>query len=156
MEFLCPNHRRVFADLPLDEQKELWLLWMEGAFTRYECGDRQDVISLSGSAFDLACLSHRNHDQCMHIELTLSAILVFRALWDQGDHYGADQVLARALEQLQPDGLYGSDPDGCCGVGECMEVLLDTSMHRDFFADYLNWPTIPFAPQVAGHTRVLH
>lgn len=156
MEFLCPNHRRVFADLPLDEQKELWLFWMENAFARYEKGDWRDVITMSGSAFDLACLSHGHHDQCMHIELTLSAILVFRALWDQGEHYGADQVMARALEQLQPDGLCASNPDGCCGSEECMEVLLDTSMHCDFFADYLNWPITPFAPRATSPVRVLH
>lgn len=25
MEFLCPNHRQQFADLPLEERKDLWL-----------------------------------------------------------------------------------------------------------------------------------
>ncbi len=53
MEFLCPNHRRVFADLPLDEQKELWLTWMENAFARYEKGHGRDVITIAGSAFGL-------------------------------------------------------------------------------------------------------
>lgn len=156
MEFLCPNHRRVFADLPLVEQKALWLFWMETARTRYQQGSRREVISLSGCAFDLACLSNSSHDECMHIELTLSAILVFRALSDHGDHYGAEKVLAMALEQLQPERLCGAGSDGCCGAGECIEVLLDTSLHRDFFADYLNWPTIPFTQQAAALTRVFH
>src|SRR5690554_3048540 len=33
MKFLCPRHRRMFARLSLNEQNDLWLFWMEYAFT---------------------------------------------------------------------------------------------------------------------------
>ena len=156
MEFLCPNHRQQFADLPLEERKDLWLFWMENAQACSEQGQWQDVISLSGSAFDLACLRGPRDEACMHIELTLSAILVSRALSDRGDRVGMDQVILRALERLQqPDSP--ASTDGCCDFQECVSVLIDPARQADFFSDYLNWPSIPFAPRNrATMVRTLH
>lgn len=156
MKFLCPNHRQQFADLPLEERKDLWLFWMENAKACSEQGQLQDVISLAGSAFDLACLSCGADETCMHVELTLSAILVSRALLDRGDRNAMDAVLLRALECLQhPDSQAAND--GCCDFQECVSVLIDPARQADFFSDYLNWPTLPFTPpNRATMVRTLH
>lgn len=156
MEFLCPNHRQQFAELPLEERKDLWLFWMENAQACSEQGQWRDVISLSGSAFDLACLQGPREESCMHIELTLSAILVSRALSDRGDRAGMDAVILRALDCLQqPD--YQASAEGCCDVHECVAVLIDPSRHAEFFADYLNWPYLPFVPRKrVTMVRTLH
>ena len=156
MEFLCPNHRQQFSDLPLEERKDLWLFWMENAHDCSEQGQWRDVISLAGSAFDLACLHGPRDESCMHIELTLSAILVSRALSDRGERAGMDAVILRALESLQhPD--HAAPIDGCCDIQDCVSVLIDPSRHADFFADYLNWPSLPFVPpKRATMVRTLH
>lgn len=146
MEFLCPNHRQRFADLPLQERKELWLCWMQNA---HACSEQQrwkDVICLSGSAFDLACLYRATDGSCMHIELTLAAILVSRVLSECGDRTGPDRVIFRALERLHAVDM-PADCDGCCGSEECTRALLDRSSQVDFFIDYLNWPALPFGPR---------
>lgn len=156
MKFLCPNHRQQFADLPLEERKDLWLFWMENAQACSEQGQWQDVISLAGSAFDLACLSCGADETCMHVELTLSAILVSRALLDRGDRAGMDAVTLRALEHLQhPDSP--TAVDACCDFEECISVLIDPARQADFFSDYLNWSSLPFAPRNrATIVRTLH
>lgn len=156
MDFLCPTHRRHFADLPLEERKDLWLFWMENAHTCSEQAQWRDVISLSGSAFDLACL-HESGDggTCMHIELTLSAILVSRMLADRGDSAAAERVIFWALACLQENPSAGMPPE-CCGLHECISVLVDPSHQVSFFEDYLNWPTLPFGPGKTSFSRVLH
>lgn len=143
MNFLCPNHRRYFADLPVNERKALWLFWMESAHACSEQDQWQDVISLAGSAFDLACLNRVRDESCMRIELTLSAILVSRALSDRGDHAGMKRIVFRALECLQNKG-YQVSSDGRCELAECVAVLRNSARQAEFFADNLNWPRPPF------------
>jgi hypothetical protein len=142
MKFLCPRHRQMFARLSINEQNDLWLFWMEYAFTYCET--------------DLACLARADHPECMHVELTLSAILVCRALRDRGDHNAADYVLFSALESLQSaESCYGS-PSGGCSADQCIEVLLDTSRQASFFTEYLNWPATPLAPRGRRPAMVAH
>lgn len=148
MKFLCPRHRRMFNSLSLNEKNDLWLLWMEYAITFSENRDSDKLIAASGSAFDLACLARTQHPDCMQVELTLAAILVCQALRDRGDIRAADQVLFRALDSLQSS---GTSPGiaGRCNTNDCLEVLLDTRRHPEFFAEYLNWPTCPFSSPAA-------
>jgi len=152
MKFLCSRHRQMFSNLSLTEQNDLWLFWMEYAFTFCENQDTEKMIAATGSAFDLACLARADHPDCMHVELTLAAILVCRALHDRGDHTAADYVLFSALESLQSAEPCHGSPSGCCSTDECIEVLLDTPRQADFFSEYLNWPDIPASyptPQTA-------
>jgi len=156
MKFLCPRHRRMFANLSLSEQNDLWMFWMEYAFTYCEAQDTEKMIAATGSAFDLACLARADHPSCMQVELTLSAILVCRALRDRGDHTAADYVLFCALESLQSaEPCYGS-PSGCCSTDECIEVLLDISRQPEFFTEYLNWPSFPPANRANRAVMVVH
>jgi len=145
MNFLCPNHRQRFADLPPGERKGLWLSWMKQACACSEENHWQGVLSFSGSAFDLACLrgSHKE-ESSMGIELTLSAILVSRVLFDFADRAGSEAVILRALEHLLANEHDASRAD-CQEIEECIAVLMDTSRQADFFADYLNWSTLAFA-----------
>lgn len=144
MNFLCPNHRQRFADLPLGERKDLWLAWMKQACSCSEQSHWQGVLSCSGSAFDLACLPGADKGSCMPVELTLSAILVSRVLFDLDDRTGSESVIFRALEHL-----LDAKPDVSLAAGheleECVEVLMDKSRQAGFFADYLNWSTLAFA-----------
>lgn len=145
MNFLCPSHRRQFADLPLEERKNLWLSWMKQACACSEEDQWQGVLSFSGNAFDLACVQGSQEQSCMHIELTLSAILVSRVLYDFSDRAGSERVIHRAIEHLLDTERHASF-DGCCGsVEQCIAVLMDTSRQAGFFADYLNWSTRAFA-----------
>ncbi|HLV78089.1 MAG TPA: hypothetical protein VKY53_09225 [Marinobacter sp.] len=153
MNFLCPRHRQMFSNLPLTEQNDLWLLWMEYALTFCEAQDTEKMIAATGSAFDLACLARADHPDCMHVELTLSAIFVCRALGDRGDHHAADYVLFRAIESLQAVRPSGASPSGCCSTDECITVLLDASRQADFFSEYLNWPEMP-VPQPRPQTAM--
>lgn len=156
MKFLCPRHRQMFARLSINEQNDLWLFWMEYAFTFCETEETEKMIAATGSAFDLACLARADHPECMHVELTLSAILVCRALRDRGDYSAADYVLFSALESLQSaKPCYGS-PSGGCSTDQCIEVLLDTSRQVSFFAEYLNWPGTPLAPREQRSAMVAH
>lgn len=156
MEFLCPAHRRHFANLPLEERKDLWLFWMKNAHTCSEQAQWRDAISLSGSAFDLASLQESGDDgTCMHIELTLSAILVSRMLADCGDSAAAKRVIFRAMECLQENLSVGVPPE-CGGLHECMAVLVDPSRQVSFFGDYLNWPSLTFGQSATSCSRVLH
>lgn len=155
MDFLCPNHRRHFAELPLEARKDLWLFWMENACALSERGQWQDVISSSGSAFDLACLHGSRDETCMHIELTLSAILVSRVLTGHGDHAGSERVLLRALQRLQACGHACGSEDGS-GLKECITGLLDSSRRKAFFEVYLNWPALPFDLGSNSFAQVLH
>ncbi|KPQ28949.1 MAG: hypothetical protein HLUCCX14_08660 [Marinobacter excellens HL-55] len=156
MKFLCPRHRRMFASLSLNEQNDLWMFWMEYAFTFSETEQTEKMIVATGSAFDLACLARAEHPEYMHVELTLSAILVCRALRDRGDYTAADYVLFSALESLQSVGPCYTSPSGGCSTDQCIEVLLDTSRQSGFFAEYLNWPTTPLAPRPHYSTVVSH
>ncbi|MBU2952969.1 hypothetical protein [Marinobacter sp. F3R08] len=155
MNFLCLNHRRHFSQLPLADRKELWLVWMEKAATSSNQEKWREAISLAGSAFDLACLPLQDDESCMHIELTLSAILVSRLLSDRANREVAEQVIAKAVDALLV-GRPMQSGDSCCGLHECVDVLLDCARHAEFYSDYLNWPGIPF--KVAGEAcgRVLH
>ena len=156
MKFLCPRHRRMFASLSTNEQNDLWLFWMEYAFTFCEKQEPEKMIAATGSAFDLACLARADQPDCMHVELTLSAILVCRALRDRGDHSAADYVLFSAVESLQSaEPCYGS-PSGGCTTDRCLEVLLDTSRQPGFFAEYLNWPKIPESRPAAQPAMATH
>lgn len=156
MRFLCPNHRHQLAELPLEERKKLWLFWMENAHVRSVQEQWQDVISLSGSAFDLACLHAPRDNDGMHIELTLSAILVTRALSNLGHRTSTDAVTLRALECLEHidhQSSSGQHQD----IQECIAALIDPSRHTDFFTDYLNWPPFPFGSgEGATMARTLH
>jgi hypothetical protein len=154
MEFLCPNHRRQFESLTIEEQKDLWLLWMGSAHASSEREQWQEAISLSGSAFDLACLDGANGNICMHIEVTLSAILVSQVLRVCGNRTGSEQVVFRALECLA-DERYTASHDGC-ELRECVSVLLDRSRQADFLADYFNWPSLPFGLADRRFSNMLH
>ena len=145
MKFLCPRHRQIFSRLSLNEQNELWLFWMEYAFTFCENQDAEKMIAATGSAFDLACLARAEHPDCMHVELTLAAILVCRALRDRGEHNAADYVLFTAVENLQLAEPCVNSASGCCSTDDCIAVLLDTTRQADFFSEYLNWPVFPVA-----------
>lgn len=157
MNFLCPNHRRQFADLPLEERKDLWLSWMKQACACSEEEQWQRVLSFSGNAFDLACVEGPQGQPGMPIELTLSAILVSRVLYDFSDRAGSERVIHRAIEHLLDTERHAS-LDGCCeAVEECIAVLMDTSRQAGFFADYLNWSTMAFARrQPAPLQKTLH
>ncbi|MDX1634117.1 MAG: hypothetical protein R3280_05750 [Marinobacter sp.] len=156
MEFLCPNHRRQFSDLSSQERRDLWHFWMENAYTSSEQGQWKDVICLSGSAFDLACLDLVDGQTGMHTELTLSAILVSRVLGNQGESAGAQRVIERALESLL-DTLNTAPSGDRAALESCVAVLLDASRQTDFFADYLNWPSLPFTERRrAAVYRTLH
>lgn len=144
MNFLCPGHRRQFADLPLEERKGLWLSWMKQACACSEEGQWQGVLSFSGSAFDLACLRGIDGQSGMRVELTLSAILVSRVLYDLADRAGSEKVIFGALERLVDDETPGT-LDGHLSTEECIAVLMDTSRQAGFFADHLNWSTSGFA-----------
>ncbi|MYL22318.1 hypothetical protein [Vreelandella massiliensis] len=146
MQFLCPMHRQHFARFPLEAKKDLWLRWMENARTHSEQGQWREVIALAGSAFELACLEGAPDEPCLHIELTLSAILLSGVLADHGDSAAVERVIYRALSYLQDDGHHTASQH-CCGLGECVSVLIDHSRQAAFFADYLNWPSLPFGDQ---------
>lgn len=156
MKFLCPRHRQMFVSLSLNEQNDLWMFWMEYAFTFSETEQTEKMIVATGSAFDLACLARAEHPECMHVELTLSAILVCRALRDRGDYTAADYVLFSALQSLQSVAPHYTSPSGGCSKDQCIEVLLDTSRQSGFFAEYLNWPTTPLAPRPQYSTMLSH
>ncbi|WP_396622226.1 hypothetical protein [Marinobacter sp. W-8] len=155
MKFLCPRHRRMFASLSLNEKNDLWMLWMEYAFTFSENRDSDKLVAATGSAFDLACLARKHHPDCMQVELTLAAILVCRALRDRGDIGAAEHVLFQALDSLQ-----SSEPcpgiTGRCSTDECLEVLLDHRRHSEFFAEYLNWPSFPFTTPATRPAMAMH
>lgn len=153
MKFLCPRHRRMFANLSLKEQNDLWMFWMENAFTFCENRDTEKVIMVTGSAFDLACLARSRHPDTMHVELTLSAILLCRALRDNHDLAAADEVLLRALDSLQSVELGQYSPSGGYNTDQCIEILLDRSRHPGFFAQYLNWPEFPFSDDTRAARR---
>ncbi|MBS3804778.1 MAG: hypothetical protein KGY54_09550 [Oleiphilaceae bacterium] len=80
----------------------------------------------------------------MPIELTLSAILVSRVLFDLADRAGSERIIFRAMEHLL-DAERSASFDGDCDVEECVEVLMDTSRQAGFFANYLTWSTMAFA-----------
>lgn len=61
MEFICAHHQSRLAALPLQQQQDLWLLWMESALWHYERRCWYRGLSCSGSAFDLARLAHQRH-----------------------------------------------------------------------------------------------
>ncbi|WP_166252836.1 hypothetical protein [Marinobacter salicampi] len=154
MEFLCPTHRKQFSELPLEERKDLWQFWMENAYASCEQGQWRDVISLAGSAFDLACLPGENEKLCMHVELTLAAILVSRVLADMGDRTGTERVIFQALASLQA-------AESSCAreqpvLEQCISALLDGSHQHGFFEHYLNWPSLPAARGGWACVRVLH
>lgn len=146
MEFLCSNHRRQFEDLPLKERKDLWLFWMETAHACIEQNQWQKVVSIAGSAFDLACLRSSRDESCMSIELTLSAILLLRVLSDIGDLAGRRRIFFRALECLHSRGCRVSS-DGQSCLTECVAAIKDSSRQAAFFADYMNWPKSPFGQE---------
>ncbi|MCL7942763.1 hypothetical protein [Marinobacter sp. ATCH36] len=154
MDFLCPNHRRQFAELPLQERKDLWLFWMENAHACSEREQWRDAVSLAGSAFDLASLDSKNDETSMHLEMTLAAILVSKVLRYCGDRAGSERVVFRAVECLA-DERYAASHDGC-ELKECVSVLLDRSRQAEFFADYLNWPSLPVGLANRACSRVLH
>lgn len=144
MNFLCPSHRQRFADLPPGERRDLWLSWMKQACACSEESHWQGVLSFAGSAFDLACLDDARDHSCMGIELTLSAILVSRVLFDLADRAGSEAVIVRALEHLlaeERDSSFAERRE----VAECVAALGDTSLQPGFFAEYLNWSTLAFA-----------
>ncbi|MGO1750663.1 MAG: hypothetical protein ACTHZR_10340 [Marinobacter sp.] len=143
MKFLCPHHRSMFANLSLIEQNDLWVYWMENALTLYESRDSEKVIIVAGNAFDLACLVRTRNSDCMHVELTLSAILLCSILRNCGEHSVADDMLLRALESLRATERCHVRMSEYCSSNECIDILLDASLQPDFFAQYLNWPTCP-------------
>ena len=154
MKFICPRHRSMFANLSLKEQNDLWMFWMENAFTFYENRDSEKIIMVTRNAFDLACLARTRNPDCMHVELTLSAILLCNSLRGCGGHRVADDMLLRALESLR-----ATDPchirSGVCGSSdECIEILLDASGQPEFFAQYLNWPACPFT-DLSGQSAII-
>lgn len=157
MNFLCPSHRQRFADLPPGERKDLWLSWMKQACACSEESHWQGVLSFAGCAFDLACLQGSNDKESgMGIELTLSAILVSRVLFDFTDRAGSEAVILRALENLLVNQHAVSSADHQ-ETEECISVLMDRSRQPDFFADYLNWSTLAFARRdQSSMCRTLH
>jgi len=155
MKFLCPRHRSMFASLSLKEQNDLWMFWMESALTFYENRDSDKIIMVTGNAFDLACLARTRNPDCMHVELTLSAILLCNSLRGFGEHCVADDMLHRALESLlATERCYIRS--GGCSSDECIEILLDASRQPEFFAQYLNWPACPFTYPSKQSASVVH
>jgi hypothetical protein len=155
MDFLCPAHRRQFAELPLEERQDLWLFWMENARAMMENGEWRDVVSLVGSAFDLACLNPRGEQPGMHTELTLSAILLSRVLSDLGEQSGAERVFYRALDSLHAEPALMTLPTRVA-VKECVDVLLNTARQSEFFLKHLDWRALPFGQNRACRVRVVH
>lgn len=155
MDFLCPAHRYQFARLPLEERQDLWLFWMENARSMMESGEWRDVVSLVGSAFDLASLRPEADQFGMHTELTLSAILLNRVLSDPGEQAGAERVLFRALDCLYADPDLMTLPTRIA-VKECGEVLLNTAQQSEFFLKYLNWRALPIGQSRACRIRIVH
>ncbi|TGN39498.1 hypothetical protein [Marinobacter confluentis] len=155
MDFLCPAHRNQFSELPLKERHDLWLFWMESARSMIENGEWRDVVSLVGSAFDLACLHPQGEQPQMHTELTLSAILVFRVLSDLGERSAAEQVFYRALDSLPSDPTHLTLPQRV-QVKDCVEVLLNTGRQSDFFLKHLDWRALPIGQSRSCRVRVVH
>ena len=156
MEFICPRHRSMFASLSRKEQNDLWMFWMESAFTFYENRDSDNIIMVTGNAFDLACLVRTRNPDSMHVELTLSAILLCNFLRGFGEHCVADDMLLRALESLRATDPCCIRPGGCSSNDECIEILLDVSRQHEFFAQYLNWPACPFTYPSKQSASVVH
>jgi hypothetical protein len=155
MKFLCPSHRSMFANLSLKEQNDLWMFWMESAFTFYESQNSEKIIMVSRNAFDLVWLARTRNPDCMHVELTLSVILLCSSLRGCGEHCVADDMLLRALESLRAAEPCHSRSGGC-GSDECIEILLDASRQPEFFAQYLNWPAWPFTYPFKQSASVVH
>jgi len=155
MKFLCPRHRSMFASLSLKEQNDLWMFWMESALTYYENQDSDKIIMVTGNAFDLACLARTRNPDCMHVELTLSAILLCNSLRGFGEHCVADNMLHQALESLLATENCHIRPSGCSS-DECIEILLDASRQPEFFTQYLNWPAWPFTYPYQQSASVVH
>lgn len=147
MEFLCPTHRRQFASMPLDQQRERWLMWMEQAATQWEHQRWQQLFSLAGSAFDLASIAHQ-HQGAMHLELTLSAIFLSTSLRYTGQPDLAADIIGLAIERLEPDDSSGVARDSQSPLSECIATLLEPSKHHRFFTDYLNWASFGTASRV--------
>lgn len=156
MKFLCSRHRRMVANLSLTEQNDLWMFWMEYAATFSETHETEKMIAATGNAFNLAYLARDSHPDCMHVELTLSAILMCRILRARDDHTNADYVLFSTLESLRSANLSSSSASDCCSIDQCIEMLLDTSQQARFFAEYLSWPETPWAPQEKQRVMVAH
>lgn len=156
MNFLCPNHRLQFENLSLKDRKDLWLSWMKRACECSEKNQWQGVLSFSGSAFDLACIQGSQEGSLPHVELTLSAILVSRVLYDLANPVDSERIIFRALEHLL-DGKHHDAFNECCSVEECVSVLMNSSRQAEFFSDYLNWSTSTFARRDrASVNRTLH
>lgn len=155
MDFLCPAHRNQFSELPQEERQDLWLFWMESARSMIENGEWRDVVSLVGSAFDLACLRPQGEQPQMHTELTLSAILVSRLLSDLSERTAAEQVFYRALDHLHSNPTRMTLPQRV-GVEKCVEVLLNTAHQSEFFLKHLNWHALPFGQSRSCRVRVVH
>jgi hypothetical protein len=100
---------------------------------------------MTGNAFDLACLARTRNPDSMHVELTLSAILLCNSLRGFGEHCVADNMLHRALESLLATEPCHIRPGECGSSDECIKILLDASRQPEFFAQYLNWPACSFA-----------
>ena len=156
MKFICPRHRSMFANLSLKEQNDLWMFWMENAFTFYENRDSEKIIMVTRNAFDLACLARTRNPDCMHVELTLSAILLCNSLRGCGGHRVADDMLLRALESLRATEPCRIRSGGCGSSDECIEILLDASGQPEFFAQYLNWPACPFTDPSRQSAMIAH
>ncbi|HDZ37419.1 MAG TPA: hypothetical protein ENH62_03870 [Marinobacter sp.] len=156
MKFLCPRHRLMFANLSLIEQNDLWVYWMENALTLYESRDSEKVIIVTGNAFDIACLARTRNPDCMHVELTLSAILLCSILRSCGKHCVADDMLLRALESLRASERCHIRSGECGSNNECIEILLDASLQPEFFTQYLNWPSCPVTYSSRQSAMMVH
>lgn len=140
MNFLCPKHRQDFSRLSLDQQRDIWLIWMERASAAYAQQQWRDLISLVGCAFELASLAHNDPRKHMHLELTLSAICLSNTFREVGEPVLAMGIIDSALEQLELEGMVSMSCNCQCSVSECLLALNDPESHQAFFRDYLNWP----------------
>lgn len=156
MKQLCQRHRHMFTSLSLSEQNNLWMFWMESACTFSETNNTDKMIAATGRAFNLARLARQHYPDCMHVELTLSTILVCHALQNRGDYAAADHALVNALESLRSARPCYKSARNCCSTQDCIDVLLDTSRQPRFFDDYLSWPGFPPAPPANQPLMAIH
>jgi len=137
---MCPKHRQQFAQLPADEKLDCWLHWMEQAVTAQSWQDWHRIIAHAGCAFELVSMGHAEAQRSMHIELTLSAILLCNTFHQLGDGGSAMFIIDVAYEQLEATERMAFGRDYQCSIGDCIAVLHDWPRHQQFFMDYLNWP----------------
>lgn len=138
MNFLCLNHAQQLSELPLAQQRDVWLEWMKQAGIARNQHQWRAVMSLAGCAFELAWIGHGTSKRGMHVELTLSAICLANSLRELGDGLFAQHIIGLALERLGSDATVVSSFDCGGSVADCRSALKDQMRHQEFSTDDLN------------------